>query len=425
MANARIKPGSLSGNAAIPPSKSQTMRALLFAAMANGKSVIENYLPSPDTSAMVQALRTFGVKVEETAETITVDGGRLHPASDVIQCGNSGQVLRFLGALAALLPTYSIFTGDASIRSNRPIQPLIDGLSQLGAFAASSRQNGYAPLLVKGPVKGGHATIAGEDSQPVSALLILGAFAPHPIELTVENAGEKPWVGLTLSWFDRFGIPYQNRHFESYAMKGNASIKGFKYSVPGDFSSAAFFLTAALATQSEIVLESLDMNEPQGDKTIIQVLQQMGARLEIGKTSVAVKHSPALHGIRIDVNELIDALPILAVAACFAEGETEIYNGRIARKKESDRIRCIATELKKMGADIEEKPDGLLIRKSALKGATLETHHDHRLAMALSVAALGAKGESTIRGIECASKSYPSFFTDLASLAPSHVEILP
>ncbi len=425
MANARIKPGKLSGNAAIPPSKSQTMRALLFAAMANGKSEIKNYLPSPDTSAMIDALRLFVIQIEQTPETIYVEGGRLRPASDVIQCGNSGQVLRFAGALAALLPAYTILTGDASIRSNRPIQPLIDGLSQLGAFAASSRLNGYAPLLVKGPIKGGHATIAGEDSQPVSALLLLGAFAPHPIELTVKNAGEKPWVGLTLSWFDRFGIPYENRDFESYSMKGGASLKSFKYSVPGDFSSAAFFLTAALATQSEITLDSLDMNEPQGDKAIIQVLQQMGAQLEIRGTSVAVKRSPALRGIRIDVNELIDALPILAVAACFAEGKTEIVNGAIARKKESDRIQCIATELKKMGADIEEKPDGLIIRKSALKGAVLETYHDHRLAMALSIAALGAKGESTIRGIECASKSYPSFFIDLASLAPSHVEIVP
>lgn len=425
MANARIKPGTLRGAATIPPSKSQTMRALLFAAMAKGKSEIERYLPSPDTAAMVDALRLFGIKIEQTQNTIWVEGGKLHPAADVIQCGNSGQVLRFLGALAALLPSYSIFTGDASIRSNRPIQPLIDGLSQLGAFAASSRLNGYAPLLVKGPIKGGHAAISGEDSQPVSALLILGAFAPQPIELSVKNAGEKPWVGLTLSWFDRLGIPYENRDFESYSMKGGAALSGFKYAVPGDFSSAAFFLTAALATQSEIVLESLDMNEPQGDKAIIDVLKQMGARLEVRGTSVAVKKSPALRGIRIDVNELIDALPILAVAACFAEGETAIVNGAIARKKESDRIHSIAKELKKMGADIEEKPDGLVIRKSDLKGAVLETYHDHRLAMALSVAALGAKGESTIRGVECASKSYPSFFSDLAALAPSHVEILP
>jgi len=417
MAKVTIRPGKLHGTIAIPTSKSHTIRALLFALMAKGKSHIQRYLPSPDTAAMIDAIRHLGAQVEVAKDAITVEGvaGKLHPAEDVIQCGNSGQVLRFIGALAALSPTYTILTGDASIRHNRPIKPLLDALQQLGAFASSSRLDGYAPILVKGPLKGGKATLPGEDSQPVSGLLIAGAFSP--LELHVTNPGEKPWIELTLSWFDRFGIAYENRNFEHYKMKGGAQIEGFKYGVPGDFSSSAFPLAAGLVTQSEIVLENIDLTDVQGDKAIIPALEAMGAHFESHKNALSVKKGPRLKGTSVDINNFIDALPILAVVGCFATGKTEIFNAAIARKKESDRIHCIATELKKMGADIEEKPDGLIIRPAELHGApNLQAHHDHRLVMALSVAALAAKGESTIHGIECVAKSYPTFFEDFRAL---------
>ncbi len=423
MASVRIKSGKLHGTITIPTSKSHTIRSLLFALMAKGKSHIRHPLPSPDTFAMLDAIRHLGAKVDMDQKALIIGGtaGKLQPAEDIIQCGNSGQVLRFIGAMAALSPSYTILTGDLSIRHNRPIKPLLDALSQLGALAVSSRLDGYAPIIVKGPLQGSKASLTGEDSQPVSGLLMLGAFSP--LELRVTNPGEKPWIALTLHWFDRLGIPYENWNFERYKMKGGTHLHGFEYTVPGDFSSAAFPLAAAVITHSEITLDNMDLKDIQGDKAILPALESMGARFESRGSKLTVKKTQTLKGVRIDINDFIDALPILAVVGCFAKGKTEIVNAAIARKKESDRIHCIASELKKMGAEIEEKPDGLIIHPAELHGAlNLESHRDHRLAMALSVAALAAQGESVIHGIESIAKSYPSFFDDFQKIG-AHMEV--
>lgn len=420
MANLQISPSCLSGEIAIPSSKSHTLRAILFASLAKGVSTIEKILPSPDTEAMIRAVELLGARVERKEDTLTIQGvaGAFRTAEDVIQCGNSGQVLRFIGAIAALNSTYTVLTGDFSIRHNRPVQPLLDGLSALGATALSSRNDGYAPILIKGPLTKNTATIDGQDSQPVSGLLIAAAFAPHPIDLNVVNPGEKPWVALTLDWFSRLGIPYKASHFTHYQMQGSSRIDAFRYTVPGDFSSAAFPIVAALITDSELVVRNVDMSDIQGDKIVISFLQQMGAKIDVvsEERMLIVRRGGELCGMRIDINDCIDALPILAVAGCFAKGRTEIFNGTIARKKESDRIALMARALKKMGAHIEEREDGLVIETSPLHGAHLETDRDHRLALSLSVAALGARSASVIQDIECMDKTYPDFYSDFLSL---------
>lgn len=417
MVSIKVTPSKLKGLIEIPPSKSHTIRALLFSLMAKGKSQVSHPLPSPDTLAMIDAIRHLGAKVDMDNDTLVVEGvaGNLHPAEDVIQCGNSGQVLRFIGAIAALSKSYTVLTGDPSIRHSRPVLPLLDGLTQLGAFASSTRLDGYAPIIVKGPTTENVAEIASPDSQPVSGLLMLGAFTP--LTLKVRNLGEKPWVSLTLNWFDRLGISYENRNFAEFKMKGDAKIEGFSYRVPGDFSSAAFPIGAALVTGSELTLENIQMEDSQGDKAIITALESMGATFRSEGTKLHVNKGTGLKGVRLDINDFIDALPILAVIGCFAEGTTEIVNASIARQKESDRIACVAKELKKMGANIEEKPDGLIIHQSKLQGVgNLEAHHDHRLAMALTVAALGADGESVVHGMRSVAKSYPSFFEDFQKI---------
>ncbi len=424
MAKVKIRPGKLSGEISIPTSKSHTIRSLLFALMAKGQSRIQHPLPSPDTVAMLDAIRSFGAIVDMEKDTFIVEGisGKLQPAEDVIQCGNSGQVLRFIGALAALSESYTVLTGDLSIRHNRPVAPLLSALTQLGALAVSSRLDSYAPIIIKGPLKGDKATLDGRDSQPVSGLLMLGAFTP--LELHVTNPGEKPWIALTLHWFDRLGIRYENKNFESYKLQGGSQLNAFEYIVPGDFSSAAFPIVASVITGSEITVDPIDMNDIQGDKAIIPALESMGAEFILDGNKLRVQKGSSLKGVRLDVNDFIDALPILAVVGCFASEETEIINAAIARRKESDRIRCIAAELTKMGADIEERPDGLIIRPSDLHGASdLEAHHDHRIAMALAVAALRARGESTIHGVECVSKSYPNFFEHMVRLG-AQMEVL-
>ncbi len=414
-----IRPSRLKGIIRIPASKSHSLRAILFAAMADGKSRIKNLLPSPDADAMVRTMRAMGASIEmEDEESLLIQGtnGIIETPDDVIDCGNSGQVLRFAGALSSLQQGYAILTGDASIRHLRPMKELLHGLEQLGATALSSRKDGYAPIIVRGPLKGNRAELSGEDSQPISGLLMAGAFAPHPIRLNVINPGEKPWIGLTLYWFDKLSIPYKNRNCEEYEVQGGASIEPFDLSIPGDFSSAAFPIAAALITHSELVILGLDPKDPQGDKLLLDALVLMGANLEWDGRTLHVRSGSKLKGREIDVNDFIDAVPILAVLSCFAEGETRIINAAIARKKECDRLRCITTELRKMGAKIEELPDQLIIEGAPLHGASLETYHDHRMVLALSVAALGASGESVIEGVECATKSYPGFHRDFSAI---------
>lgn len=422
-----VKTQQLHGKIHIPASKSHTLRAILFGALGTGKSCIQHYLPSNDAFAMIEACRMFGATLDVFEDRIEIQGlnGHINHTEDVIQAGNSGIVLRFCAAIGALAQHPVVITGDHSIRHQRPIKPLLSGLKQLGVSATSMRGDDFAPVIIQGPLLSGIATIAGEDSQPVSALLIAAAFAPGPITLNVTNPGEKPWIALTLDWFDRLSIPYENRGYSYYHLSGNHRYDGFSYHVPGDLSSAAFPIAAALVTQSEITVHNVDMEDTQGDKELIAVFQKMGAIIAIdpARKTLCVKKDGILKGQKIDINNFVDAITILAVVACYAEGETVIYNGAVAKQKECNRIRCIATELRKMGAQISETDDGLLIQKSSLRGAHVQSYQDHRMAMSLSVAALGAEGETLISSTECVAKTFPTFVRDFNALGATIKEI--
>jgi len=416
-----LKKSSLSGTIKSSPSKSHSIRAILFASLAKGDSRILNYLESPDINAMLDAVAKLGVKVNKQKHYIDITGINLKPSipDDIIDSGNSGQVLRFIGAIAALINGYTVITGDESIRTNRPVQPLIDGLNQLGVFCESTKNDGYAPIIIKGPVTRNKLTIDGQDSQPVSALIILSAFLNNNFtDIQVENAGELPWINLTLGWLDKFNIKYENNDFQKYKIFGNNKLKGFNYIVPGDFSSVLYPVIAALITNSSITIENLDKNDLQGDKKVIDILIKLGANIEYKDHNLKIyNNKQKLSGINIDVNDFIDAVPILAVLGCFLEGETILSNAAIARKKESDRLATITKELTKMGADITETPNSLIIKKSKLISANnLESHHDHRIAMALSVASLNTEGLSCIDNVSCIAKSYKNFFKDMQTL---------
>lgn len=420
MSHFAVIPSQLSGEIRASASKSHTLRAILFASIADGKSIILDYLHSPDTVAMIAACQQLGAHITQTENKIEIIGCacKFKTPDNVIDCGNSGQVLRFIAALASLMSDYVVFTGDHSIRHSRPMQPMIEGLTQLDVFCVSTKNDGFAPIIVRGPLKPGKTTLAGEDSQPVSALLIACAFASGPSEIHVRNPGEKPWIGLTLDWFSRLGIVYENNDYTHYKIQGGSKIKHFDYQVAGDFSSLAFPIVAAILTQSEICIQHVDMHDSQGDKKIVEILQKMGAKIEIDEyaKTLSVKKTAELNGMTIDVNDFIDAVPILAVVGCYARGTTKIVGAQIARHKESDRLTAMTNELKKMGAKITEQPDGLVIENSSLQGATLESYHDHRITMSLVVAALGATGASKVAGVEWVKKSYPDFFADFKKL---------
>jgi len=411
MTRYHVKSCNLQGEVEIPSSKSQTLRAILFGALAKGATIITNPLLSPDADAMVSALQCFGVEITHHGTQIQIKGvnGRIGIANDVIHAGNSGIVLRFISAVASLSNQPVVITGDNSLRYQRPMGDLLRGLSHLDVLAASTKGDGYAPVLIQGPLLGGRATLKGDDSQPVSALLIAGAFSEKGMELRVTDPGETPWVEMTLDWFDRLGLDYAHEGFRRYKVDGGQQMHGFSYQVPGDFSTAAFPIVAALITNSELTVNNLDFNDTQGDKQIIEVFRKMGAKIDIQQGQMHVRKHCSLKGIEIDINPIIDQIAPLAVLACFADGETVIRNGRVARTKECDRIRAISTELKKMGAAVKERDDGLTITCSQLKGASLQTYSDHRMAMALTIAAMAALGETDIAGIDCIEKTYPDF----------------
>jgi len=425
MKSFKIKTSTLAGRITAPPSKSHSMRAILFASMASGESIITNCLASPDVDAMISACQQLGAVIKRDDNTLVITGvaGKPSLPDDVIDAGNSGQVLRFVAAISALIDGHVIFTGDHSVRHNRPIQPLLDGLSQLGATCISTKNDGHAPAIIKGPIHAGEVTIHGQDSQPVSGLLIAAAFLEGKTVINVTHPGETPWIGLTLSWFDRLGIEYQNNNFEKYIVHCNSVIDSFNYTVPGDFSSIAFPLVAALITHSEITIDNVDMSDAQGDKKIIDVLVRMGANIEIDNRTLIVKPNGVLQGANIDVNDFIDAVTILAVVGCFAEGTTVLNNAGIARKKECDRLSAITSELKKMGADITETEDALIINRSTLSGAQCRSYHDHRIAMSTAVAGFAANSESLINNIACVQKSYPNFVDDMSALG-CNIEVI-
>ena len=405
----------------LPPSKSHTQRALLFALMAEGTSIIHTPLPSPDTEAMLAAIEQLGAKIlykDPKVLHIQGCGGNLCSPTNIIDAGNSGLVLRFIGVISSLLPTYTVLTGDASIRNNRPVRPMLEAIKQLGGFGESLCLNDTAPVVIKGPIKPGFVNINGQCSQAVSALLIACSFLPSASTIVVEEAGEKPFLELTLSWLDFFNLGYKHQNLEHFTVMGGGKINGFEVQIPSDMSSLAFPLAAALVTDSSISFENLDTTNTQGDAKIIQTLKQLGAHLEYsnGEKNLYAKGKQILSGGVIDVNAYIDALPILSVLGCLGKEPLTLVNGAIARKKECDRIRCMTLELRKMGAIIEEKEDGMTIFPSRLQSAVVSSHKDHRVAMALAIAGLTTQGTTVIEDVECIQKSYPGFVEDLRQL---------
>jgi len=409
----------LQGSVQVPPSKSHSFRALIMAGLAEGKSRIVAPAVSNDWMRGIEALEMFGAAVTPKAGElweIEGTGGKLATPDDVVDCGNSGIILRFFMALAACCEGYTVLSGDESIRHIRLCQPLIDALNSLGAWAVATKGDGHAPVVVRGRLRGGQARMDGMDSQPVSALLIASALADAPTEITVLRAGEKPWVGVTLDWLRRCGVEHSNENFERFRVRGQSRWKGFDVRVPLDWSAALYPIVAGLVLpDSEVRVPHMDFNDSQGDKNVINVLREMGGDIEITETEV-VARSSRLVGRTIDCNDFIDQFMLLAVVGATAEGQTTLTNAEVARHKECDRIRQMAKALKAMGADVEERPDGLVVRKSALHGASLESLGDHRMVMTLTIAGLAARGQTRITDAESVRKTFPHFVEQMQSI---------
>jgi len=329
---------------------------------------------------------------------------------------NSGTSMNMVAAMASLSKEKVRLTGDESLRS-RPFEPIAKALNELGAKANCLGKDGRPPIEVEGILQGGITEINGLNSQPVSSLLINCACAEQDSSIKVKGLCEKPYVEMTMNWLDEQGINYRvNGDMSRFEVKGGQEYKAFEKEIPADFSSAAFPLcAAAICKGSNVLLKGLDLNDCQGDKAIVGMLRQMGADIRVEEQGIRAIGSE-LHGTELDLNDTPDLLPIVAVVGCFAEGETSIVNCAQARIKETDRIKAMAAELRKMGAKVEERPDGMSIKKSELNGTELLGHQDHRIVMALAVAGLKAEGITSVGSAEATAVTFPGFVEKMKSL---------
>ncbi len=409
-----VSKGKLAGNIRIPASKSHTIRALLIATLAEGESIISHPLNSADTRACKEACRAMGAEITETETSWIVQGtgGRLSQPKDIIDVGNSGTTLYLAAAVAALADFPITFTGDYQIQ-RRSAANLLNSLQDLGVKIESN--NGCAPFTITGPIKGGKTSIECPTSQYLSALLLAAPLSTGTVEINVPLLHEKPYAEMTVRWMDEQGIKIDDSDYSHFIIDGGKSYKNFNRPIPADFSSSAFFFTAAAVTGSTLTLEGLDMTDSQGDKAIVEYLQKMGCEITIDGLDMTIT-GKKMKGCDLDINATPDALPALAACACYAQGTTRLLNVPQARMKETDRIAVMTSELRKMGANIVELDDGMEITGGPLKGAEVSGHDDHRVVMSLAIAALGCEGVNIIDTAEAVDITFPGFFDHLNRL---------
>lgn len=412
-----IQRSDIEGTVKAPPSKSYTHRAIAIAALSK-KVEVKNPLLSEDTKATIRAAGAFGAEIETKKDSLLVRGFEGDPKApdDVIDVGNSGTTLRIMTAVASLVKGATVLTGDESIRS-RPNSPLLNALNDLGAEALSTRDNGMAPLVVRGKMRGGKVYIDGSiSSQFISALLISCPFTQNDVTIMVKGKlKSRPYVNITMDMLKDAGAKITSD--EEKGIFDIQPVQKFNlksFNVPGDFSSASYMMAAG-ALSGDVTITDLYPSE-QGDAVLVKILEKMGARISWDQKKGIVKVSKSkLKGINIDVSRTPDLVPTLAVLGAVSEGTTVIGNAEHVRFKETDRLHAMTVELKKMGVDITEEKDRLIIKGGTIKGADVHGWDDHRIVMALAVAGLVA-GKTSIDTVESVKISYPGFFDDLKSL---------
>jgi 3-phosphoshikimate 1-carboxyvinyltransferase len=403
-----------------PGSKSITNRALVCAALAKGESLLRGALESEDTQVMVDALRQLGIAIEtdwpQTTLRVTGCDGRLPATAAGLYVANSGTTVRFLAATVALGKGEYRLDGTPRMRE-RPIQDLLQALTQLGVRAASENGTGCPPVVIRASgLAGGQATVRGDvSSQFLSGLLLAAPYARQPVELTVEGElVSKPYIRMTLAVMDSFGVRVAEHELRRFEIP-NRGYTCREYAIEPDASAASYFFAAAAITGGEITVQGLSRHSLQGDVAFVDCLQQMGCRVQHGDDNITVLGGP-LTGIEVDMNAISDTVQTLAAVALFASGPTIIHGVAHIRHKETDRIAALAAELRKLGAEVDEYPDGLKIHPRPLRPAEIATYHDHRMAMSLALVGLRSPGV-VILDPGCTAKTYPRFFEDLSSVS--------
>jgi len=400
----------------VPGSKSLTNRALVVSSLATGKSRLSGVLHSDDTRYMMSHLRTLGVSVQAAEDYVEIEGrgGEFPRVQAELFCGNAGTTVRFLTAVCALVPGTQIITGDQRMQE-RPIRDLVVALSGLGAELEAT--NGCPPVTIRsGILRGGDARVQARlSSQYLSALLMIAPYAQHPVTLDVaEGLVSESYVDLTTDVMAGFGVAVERPTSQQFVIPQQHYL-GQSYAVEGDATSAGYWWALAALTGSRITVKNVQPSSHQGDIGLLQLLTRLGC-------TVTLDHGVTVQGPQVltspgvvDMTRLPDGVMTLAVLAAVAEGETRIVNVANLRVKESDRLAALVTELRRVGVEAEELPDGLRVVGGRPHGADIETYADHRMAMSFAV--LGARVPGMRIGTpECVSKSYPTFFAELAAL---------
>ena len=421
-----LAPGPVCGSIRPPGSRSITNRALIVAALADGTSHIEEAGLSDDTRVCAEALRALGLEitVNEAKRTMRVKGcgGCVPEGPKEINTGDSGTATRFMTALVAAGAGRYRIDGSARMRE-RPIQDLLDGLKALGVEAECQWGTGCPPVLLDtSGLTGGKVHVGGAvSSQYLSGLLMAAPAASAPV--IIEVAGElvsKPYVDMTLAVMRDFGVEVRREGYARFEVPAPAKYRARRYAVEPDASSASYFMAAAAATGGRVTVEGLTRDSTQGDAHFPDILRAMGCEVswsERGVTVAAPQPPAHLAGVQIDLSAMPDMVLTLAPLAVFAWGRTAIRNVANLRVKESDRLEALATELARLGAKVEQHPDGLTIYPpETIQPAEVATYNDHRMAMGMAIIGLRVPG-IRIAGAECVSKTYPEFFEDLERLA--------
>jgi 3-phosphoshikimate 1-carboxyvinyltransferase len=432
---------SIRGRMTIPGDKSISHRALMLGAIARGETVIRGLAPGEDVRSTMRCLRQLGVLIQENGNELRVQGGVLKKTATPLDAGNSGTTMRLLSGILAAQPFSTTITGDASLQ-RRPMRRIIEPLAQMGA-TISSRENGCAPLTIHGSkLRGIHYQLPVASAQVKSCVLLAGLHAAGETvveeKIPTRDHSERllRLMGAEVSVSSGQCSVISNQYSvisNQYPVNGNTvrirakELGGCQIEVPGDFSSAAFFIAAAmLLPDSELMIENVGVNPTR--TAFLDVLCEMGAKIEMANlwheayepiADLIIRHQ-ALRGTKIFGNQialLIDEIPILAVLATQAEGETHIHDAGELRLKESDRIAALVHNLREMGAAVEEFSDGLVINgPTKLRGAEIDSFGDHRIAMAFAIAGLLADSPTTIGAAECADISFPGFFEKLRQI---------
>ena len=410
----------------VPGSKSITNRALVLAALrgiSHYGCELHGALHSEDTEVMVQGLKRLGFKVEanwpdSVVHVLHPDEGETIPAREAdLFVANSGTTMRFLSAMVSLGRGRYRLDGVPRMRE-RPIEDLLAALRQLGVNAFSERNNGCPPVVIESDgLAGGHVSIKGNiSSQFLSALLLAAPLARA--EVTIEVEGELvswPYVAMTVRMMERWGLEVETKVGARFRIPGRQAGWGLgRVDIEPDASAASYFWAAAAVTGGHVRVEGLTMDSLQGDVRFVEVLEEMGCHVVRGQTGITVEGRP-LRGTDADMNDISDTVMTLAAVACFADGPTTVRNVAHVRHKETDRLAALATELRRLGAAVEERADGLTITPGRLHGAEVETYDDHRMAMSLALVGLRVPGV-VIKSPACVTKTYPGFFADLERL---------